>query len=321
MSSSKLSKKELKKPSKGLYAEVIPGQKTLGNYLIDIASEVKGGKILSPTLKVLGPLGTAVGAYDVVESYKEGKPLPETAGAFLGVDPIIESIREEYRSTPETKEIKKRLRTEELARGEYTPGLDILPSVDISKPVTEIEKQKIAAEEKKIKKQLEEEKLTRKKEREKILNYVKERFSPIANEEPIEMKDGGFVEFGDPETWKEKASQFINRPTHEKPVESTKSNTYGKYSTQLINSMKNIPKELEPLSKYKSYSELEILSNLSAKNPNTDILEENILDVMPEYSPLEVVPKGSKPVMPNIYNEGREGILNLAKGGIIVKKN
>ena len=321
MSSSKLSKKELKNSSKGLYAEVIPGQKTLENYLIDIASEVKGGKILSPTLKVLGPLGTAVGAYDVVESYKEGKPLPETAGAFFGVDPIIESIREEYRSTPETKEIKKRLRTEELASREYTPGLDTLSTVDTSKPVTEIEKQKIAAEDKKIKKQLEEEKLIRKKEREKILNYVKERFSPIANEEPVEMNDGGFVEFGDPETWGEKAQQFINRPVHERPTESTKSNMYGKYSTQLTDSMKTKPKELEPLSKYKSYSELEILSNLSAKNPNTDILEENILDVMPEYSPLEVVPKGSKPVMPNIYNEGREGILNLANGGMIVKKN
>jgi len=320
MSSSKISKKELKKPLKGMYAEVIPGQKTLGNYLMDIASEVKGGKILSPTLKVLGPLGTAVGAYDVVESYKEGKPLSETAGAFLGIDPIIESIREESRLTPEASEIKKRIRTEELASGEYTPGLDILPSVDISKPVTEIEKQKIAAEEKKIKKQLEEEKLTRKKEREKILNYVKERFSPIG-EERIEMEDGGFVEFGDPETWKEKVPQFINRPTHEKPVESTKSNTYGKYSTQLINSMKNMPKELEPLSKYKSYSELEILSNLSAKNPNTDILEENILDVMPEFEPRDVVPKGSKPVMPNIYNERGEGILNLTNGGIVVKKN
>lgn len=317
MSSSKISKKELKKPLKGMYAEVIPGQKTLGNYLMDIASEVKGGKILSPTLKVLGPLGTAVGAYDVVESYKEGKPLPETAGAFLGVDPIIESIREEYRLTPETKEIKKRLRTEELASGEYTPGLDILPPTDISKPVTEIEKQKIVAEEKKIKKQLEEEKLMTKKEREKILNYVKERFSPIG-EERIEMEEGGFVEFGDPETWKEKVPQFINRPVHNKPIEKPVSSTYGKYANQ-ISGTRLQPEE--PLSKYKSYSELELLGNISAKKPNYEIEEEYMMNVMPEYSPKEVVPKGSKPVMPNIYNERGEGILNLANGGIVVKKN
>ena len=317
MSSSKISKKELKKPLKGMYAEVIPGQKTFGNYLMDIASEVKGGKILSPTLKVLGPLGTAVGAYDVVESYKEGKPLSETAGAFLGVDPIIESIREESRLTPEASEIKKRIRTEELASGEYTPGLDILPSVDISKPVTEIEKQKIAAEEKKIKKQLEEEKLTRKKEREKILNYVKERFSPIG-EERIEMEEGGFVEFGDPETWKEKVPQFINRPVHNKPIEKPVSSTYGKYANQ-ISGTRLQPEE--PLSKYKSYSELEILGNISAKKPNYEIEEEYMMNVMPEYNPKEVVPKGSRPVMPNIYNERGEGILNLANGGIVVKKN
>jgi hypothetical protein len=318
MSSSKSSKKQLKKPSKGLYAEVIPGQKTLGNYLVDIASEVKGGKILSPTLKVLGPLGTAIGAYDVVESYKEGKPLLETAGAFLGIDPIIESIREEYRSTPETKKIKKRIRTEELTSGEHTPGLDILPPVDTSKPVTEIEKQKIATEEKKIKKQLEEEKLATKKEREKILDYVKERFSPIAEEDRIEMKEGGFVEFGDPETWKEKVPQFMDRPVHNRPIEKPVSSTYGKYVNQIAGT--RLQPE-EPLSKYKSYSELELLGNISAKKPNYEIEEEYMYDVMPMYNPKDIVPKGSRPVMPNEYNrEPSDGILELARGGRVKPK-
>ena len=318
MSSLKPSKKELKKSSKGLYAEIIPGQKTLGNYLIDIASEVKKGKILSPTLKVLGPLGTAVGTYDVVESYKEGKPLPETVGSFLGVDPIIESIREEYRTTPETKKIKKRIRTEELASGEYTPGLDILPPVDTSKPVTEIEKQKIATEEKKIKKQLEEEKLTTKKEREKILDYVKERFSPIAEEDRIEMKEGGFVEFGDPETWKEKASQFMNRPIHNRPIEKPVSSTYGKYVNQIAGT--RLQPE-DPLSKYKSYSELELLGNISAKKPNYEIEEEYMLRNMPAYEPKDIVPKGARPVMPNEYDRGpSDGILELARGGRVKPK-
>ena len=145
--------KSIEKLPKGLYAEVIPGQRTLGNYLADVASDVKAGKILSPTLKVLAPVGTAIGAYDVAQSYAEGKPLPETVGAFLGVDPIIEAIREESRLTPEASEIKKRIRTEELEGREYTPGLDVLPPSDRI-PVTETERQKVAAEEEQIKKQL-----------------------------------------------------------------------------------------------------------------------------------------------------------------------
>lgn len=95
--------------TKELYSKVIPGQETVFDYLKNIASDVKAGKILSPTLKVLAPVGTAIGAYDVAQSYAEGKPLPETAGAFLGVDPIIEAIREESRLTPEASEIKKEL--------------------------------------------------------------------------------------------------------------------------------------------------------------------------------------------------------------------
>ena len=40
-------------------------------------------------------------------------------------------------------------------------------------------------------------------------------------------------------------------------------------------------KALERLSKYKSYSEQDILENLSAKHPTGEILEENISNEMP----------------------------------------
>jgi hypothetical protein len=77
----------------------------------------------------------------------------------------------------------------------------------------------------------------------------------------------------------------------------------------------------DPISKYESYSELELLGNISAKKPNYEIEEENMLDVMPIYEPRDTVPKGSRPVMPNIYDRGpSDGILRLSKGGIVWKK-
>jgi hypothetical protein len=81
-----------------------------------------------------------------------------------------------------------------------------------------------------------------------------------------------------------------------------------------------LDKSTQGLSKYKSYSELELLSNISAKKPNYEIPEEYMLDVMPEYKPRDVVPKGSRPVMPNEYNRGpSDGILELARGGKVKK--
>lgn len=319
----KIASEVSKKAAKGqarIYSEFLPGTQTItgsvGDYIKDVASEIKAGKIITPFLKVLAPVGTAVGAYDVAQSYAEGKPLPETVGAFLGVDPIIEAIREESRLTPEASEIKKRIRTEELEGREYTPGLDVLPPSNI-KQLTESERQKVAAEEEQIKKQLEEERLATKEERGKVLDYVKERFSPFG-EERIEMEEGGFVEFGDPETWKEKASQFINRPVHSKPIEKIKPNPFGKYASQIAETRLG-PEQ--PLSKYKSYSELELLGNIEAKKPNFQILEENILDVMPMYNPKDIVPKGAIPVMPNEYDRRpSDGILELARGGRVNPK-
>jgi hypothetical protein len=70
------------------------------------------------------------------------------------------------------------------------------------------------------------------------------------------------------------------------------------------------------ISKYESYSELELLGNIDAKKPNYEILEDYIYRNMPTYEPKDVVPKGSRPVMPNKYDErGENGVLSLAVGG------
>jgi len=72
----------------------------------------------------------------------------------------------------------------------------------------------------------------------------------------------------------------------------------------------------DPLSKYESYSELELLGNIAAKKPNYEIEEENMLNVMPKYNPLDIVPKESRPVMPNLYDRRpSDGIISLATGG------
>ena len=77
----------------------------------------------------------------------------------------------------------------------------------------------------------------------------------------------------------------------------------------------------DPISKYGSYSELEILGNISAKKPNYEIEEEYMLRNMPVYEPKDIVPKGARPVMPNEYNRGpNDGILELARGGRVKTK-
>jgi hypothetical protein len=82
-----------------------------------------------------------------------------------------------------------------------------------------------------------------------------------------------------------------------------------------LNNTKRLGPE-DRISKYKSYSELELLGNIEAKKPNYEILEEYIYRNMPVYEPKDIVPKGARPVMPNRYDErGGDGILNLSVGG------
>ena len=101
------------------------------------------------------------------------------------------------------------------------------------------------------------------------------------------------------------------------------SSIYGKYASQIANGkiIKRGPEEKgrlgpeDPLSKYESYSELELLGNIEAKKPNFEILEDTISNVMPTFEPKDVVPKGAVPVTPSEEYLRRRYQIDLAKGG------
>jgi hypothetical protein len=90
----------------------------------------------------------------------------------------------------------------------------------------------------------------------------------------------------------------------------------------LLNNTKRLGPE-DKLSKYKSYSEEELLGNIEAKYPNqlqSFSLEDYLLNTMPMFKPKDIVPKGSRPVIPNIYDRRpSDGILELARGGKVKK--
>jgi hypothetical protein len=87
----------------------------------------------------------------------------------------------------------------------------------------------------------------------------------------------------------------------------------------LLNNTKRLGPE-DRISKYQSYSELELLGNIDAKKPNYEILEDYIYRNMPTYEPKDIVPKGARPVMPNEYDRRpSDGILELARGGKVKK--
>jgi hypothetical protein len=75
----------------------------------------------------------------------------------------------------------------------------------------------------------------------------------------------------------------------------------------------------EPLSKYKSYSEQELLENIEAKNPNqlqSFSLEDYQLNTMPMFEPRDVAPPKSYSPMPvEKYLRERE-YMDLANGGL-----
>ena len=76
----------------------------------------------------------------------------------------------------------------------------------------------------------------------------------------------------------------------------------------------------EPLSKYKSYSEQELLENIEAKRPNqlqSFSLEDYQLNTMPMFEPRDVAPPRSYSPMPNIYNSPRLSQVDLANGGVV----
>jgi hypothetical protein len=185
----KIAEDVAKRAAKGqarIYSEFLPGTqvitRSVGDYLKDLAIDVKAGKIVAPFLKVLNPIGYALGAHSVGETLGEGKPLPQVASSFLGLDPLVQSYREQSELSPKSKEIQKKLRTEDFYKDEtYVPGLDVAPPA--MDEATDEEKNMLEQEQKSIAERLmNEEKLTA-EERKPIINYLKNRFSPFSNEQ------------------------------------------------------------------------------------------------------------------------------------------
>jgi hypothetical protein len=77
----------------------------------------------------------------------------------------------------------------------------------------------------------------------------------------------------------------------------------------------------DTLSKYKSYSEEELLENLEAKYPNFEIQEEHVYRNMPVQKPKNVAPPKSFSAMPEVEQVEKRFQQDLADGGAIkVKK-
>ena len=83
--------------------------------------------------------------------------------------------------------------------------------------------------------------------------------------------------------------------------------------------VKKKSKAEEPLSKYKSYSEQELLENIEAKNPNqlqSFSLEDYQLNTMPMFEPKDVAPPKSYSPMPVEEYLRRREYMDLANGGL-----
>jgi len=78
---------------------------------------------------------------------------------------------------------------------------------------------------------------------------------------------------------------------------------------------KNKSKAEEPLSKYKSYSENELLSSLDAKMPNLEIVDDELVN-MPMFKPQDVAPPKSYSPMPVEEYLRRREYMDLANGGL-----
>jgi hypothetical protein len=97
---------------------------------------------------------------------------------------------------------------------------------------------------------------------------------------------------------------------------------FEKFVTRVSNRERS-PAE-QPLSKYKSYSEQELLENIEAKYPNqlqSFSQEDYQLNTMPMFEPRDVAPPKSYSPMPvEKYLKGRE-YMNLAYGGRVSMSN
>jgi hypothetical protein len=239
------------------------------------------------------------------EKFVENKPFLES---WLDKPELFEFADKQIDKYASEKSIKDRLQN----RAEYEVRKSVTPNVsDTEVPTTisseEVNNKKIEIlnSDPNLKKQYEQETtITPEPKKDPSQNLM---LGPIVfpkyTKEELNFARGGRVKFAsgsdDPES-----DLYI--PPLDKSEETFKE---GIYNTKRLG-----PED--KLSKYKSYSELELLGNIEAKKPNFEILEDYIYRNMPTYEPKDVVPKGSRPIMPNEYDRGpSDGILNLSVGG------
>ena len=148
---------------------------------------------------------------------------------------------------------------------------------------------------------------------------------PSFDPSDINFRDGGSVSEDVKKLLKEEFIELINADPESFPDTNAGFRRFLKRKGSPVFNYKKggkvKEKAEEPLSKYESYSENELLSSLDAKMPNLEIIEDELI-TMPMFEPRDIVPKGARPIMPSL-----EGILNaiykepigIKNGGYISK--
>jgi hypothetical protein len=139
----------------------------------------------------------------------------------------------------------------------------------------------------------------------------------------INFKDGGSVSEDVKKLLKEEFIELINADPESFPDTNAGFRRFLKRKGSPVFNYKKggkvKEKAEEPLSKYESYSENELLSSLDAKMPNLEIIEDELI-TMPMFEGKDIVPKGSRPVMPSEEYFRQRLFLDLAKGGRVKKR-
>lgn len=187
----KIAAEVAKKAAKGqarIYSEFLPGTQAItnsvGNYLKDLALDVKAGKIVTPFIKVLGAAAIPLTIYDAYEGYTEGLPLDETLlKGLLGAEGISQTFKEQIALSPKAREAKQVLSSNTNLGMDSMGGMGYIqsPSTMTEQEAERIYQPEAEAYAKKIK----QENLIRAQERNKYIDYAKERFSPFSKETPI----------------------------------------------------------------------------------------------------------------------------------------
>jgi hypothetical protein len=180
-----------KRAAKGqarIYSEFLPGTQAItssvGDYLKDLAVDVRAGKLVTPFMKVLGAAAVPLTVYDTYEGYTEGLPLDETLlKGLLGAEGISQTFKEQAALSPKAREAKQVLSSNTDLGMDSVGGMGYIQAPST---MTEQEAERIyQPEARAYAKKIEQENLARAQERNKYIDYAKERFSPFSKETPI----------------------------------------------------------------------------------------------------------------------------------------